>query len=364
MLETVHEYAWTALEASGDAKAVRRRHAEHFAALAERAAPELRRAGFSVWMARLEAESENLRAALEWSLDGGDVEIGLRLVNALRDFWLMSSRYVEGEQWVRRAMPHLAQVAPAVQTSVLCTGGIVLFYAVQRAAGRQYLEQAIELARAAGDRLTLAWSLSFLGAFSIGQAAGVEDALASAQAGLALFQALDDKPGEAQALNILGELWRTHGDDSAAQTAYEASLALVRETGEGRREAMLLSNLAFIALHRAEAQRALSLATAAFHKSLQGGYDRHLVVTGLVSLAEAIGASGAPQEAARLFGAAEALLEPLGVQLHPGDLPEYERHLGRVRSQLDLAVLAACWAEGRALSFEQVVERVRALTRD
>jgi len=66
--------------------------------------------------------------------------------------------------------------------------------------------------------------------------------------------------------------------------------------------------------------------------------------------------------AARLFGAAEALLEPMGVRLYPGDLPEYERNLHFIRSQLDAATFDACWEEGRSMSFEQVVDSVLDLT--
>jgi non-specific serine/threonine protein kinase len=362
MLETIHEYAWVQLQATGEAEAMRRRHAEYFAALAERAEPELRRAGFTYWMARLEPEHENLRAALEWSLGGGDVEIGLRLIVALRDYWIMSSRYVEGEEWLRRALPKSEEASPNLQAQVLSTAGVVLFYAVQRSSGTQYLAKAIALARKTGDRLTLAWALIFLGAFAIGQATGYEEALALTEEGLAEFRELDHKPGMAQALNIIGELRRTNSDDEGAQVAYEDCLSIVRETGEMRREAMLLSNLAYIAMHRADFQRAESLSTEAFIKALKLDYDRHLVITHFVGLAGAIGARGEPELAVRLFGAAEALLEPIGVRLAPGDLPEYERSLHFIRSQLDAATFEACWKEGRTLSFEQVVDIVLNVT--
>jgi predicted ATPase/DNA-binding CsgD family transcriptional regulator len=362
MLETIHEYAWAQLQATGEAQAMRRRHAEYFAALAERAEPELRRAGFTYWMARLEPENENLRAALEWSLDGGDVEVGLRLIVALRDYWIMSSRYVEGEGWLRRALPTLEGVPPSTRAKVLTTAGLVLFYAVQRSSGKQYLEKAIALAREAGDRLTLAWALIVLGAFAIGQATGYEEAHTFTEEGLAVFWELGHKPGVAQALNIIGELRRTNGDDDGAQMAYEKCLSVVRETGELRREAMTLSNLGFIAMHRADVKRAESLFREAFVKSLRVDYDRHLVITHIVCLAGAIGARGEPQLAARLFGAAEALLEPIGVRLAPGDLPEYERSLHFIRSQLDATTFEACWEEGRAMSFEQVVDLVLNVT--
>jgi hypothetical protein len=200
------------------------------------------------------------------------------------------------------------------------------------------------------------------GAFSIGQTTGYEEALAFTEEGLAIFRALGHKPGIAQALNIIGELTRTNGDDGPAQAAYEECLSVVRETGEMRRESMILYNLGYIAMHRADVQRAVSLSTEAFIKSLKLDNDRHLVISGIVCLAGAVGATGEPKLAARLFGAAEALLEPMGVRLYPGDLPEYERNLHFIRSPLDAATFDACWEEGRSMSFEQVVDSVLDLT--
>jgi tetratricopeptide (TPR) repeat protein len=362
MLETIHEYAWEQLQTAGEAEAMRRRHAEYFVTIAERAEPELRRAGFSYWMVRLESENENLRTALEWSLGGGDVEIGLRLIAALRDYWIMSSRYVEGEGWLRRALPKSEGVSPSLRAKVLSTAGVVSFYTVQRSSARPLLERAIELAREVGDRLTLAWALIFLGAFSIARDTGYEAALAFTKEGLAIFRGLSHNPGVAQALNIIGELMRTNGDDEGAQAAYEECLSVVRETGEARRESMTLYNLGFIAMHRADIKGAESLFREALDKSLELDYDRHLVISGIVCLAGAIGARGEAKLAARLFGAAEALLEPIGVRLYPGDLQEYERSLNFIRSQLDAATFEACWKEGRALSLEQVFSLVLDVT--
>ena len=89
MLETVREFALDELALSGEEDAVRRAHAKSFRALAERADPELRGAGQVAWISRLETELPNLRAVLDWSLAGGDVETGLRLAGAL--FWFSFS---------------------------------------------------------------------------------------------------------------------------------------------------------------------------------------------------------------------------------------------------------------------------------
>lgn len=354
MLETIHEYAVKRLEESGEAEMMRLRHAAYFAALAEYAQPELRQAGFSYWMDRLETEDNNLRLALEWTLNDGDTELGLRLVTALRDFWMMSGRFMQAGYWTQRALSKASSAPPDLRVEVLTTAGIVLYYSShERTLQKELLQEAITLARAADDRLNLAWALAFLGVASIGQPSEYEEALSIAEEGLALFRELGHKPGMAQTLNIIGELTRTHGDDERAQAVYEECLLLVRETGEKRREAMILNNLGCVMMHRAEVRQAEQFFREALTKRLEVGHDRRGCITNILFLAGAIAATGNPERAARLFGAAEALLEPIGVGLEPGDQPEHERNLALVRGQLDDVTFQMYWNEGRTWLLEQ-----------
>lgn len=356
MLETIHEYAWERLRASGDAQTLYGRHADYFAQLAERAAPEFRGAGFTDWMRRLESEDSNLPAALEWALDDNDIELGVRLTVSLRDFWVMSSRFVQAEDWTQRALAKSGAVSPRLQARAFMTAGMVLYYSSrQRTLQKQLLREAVELARAIDDRLSLAWSLISLGIASVGQESEYEEALANASEGLAIFRELGFKPGVAQALNNIGELTRIHGDDERAQAAYEECLLVVRESGEKRREAMSMNNLGCVMMRRGDAQRAEQLFRNALTKRLEVGYDRRGCLTNVLFLAGAIAANGDPWRAARLFGAVKALLEPMGIELEPADQPEYERDYRFVRSQLDDATFDACWHDGRRMSFEQMV---------
>ena len=355
MLETLHEYAWERLRESGEAQAMHRRHAEYFAQMAEQAEPELRRAGFPYWMSQLESEDSNLHTALEWSLENeGDIELGLRLVASLRDFWIMSSRFLQAEGWSQRALARSATVPPRLRIKALTTAGIILYYSShQPALQKQLLKEAIELARVVDDRSNLAWALIFMGIASVGQAPEYEEALATAEKGLALFRALDDKPSIAQALNTIGELARIHGDDERAQAVYEECLLVVRETGEVRREAMILNNLGMVMMHRKQVQQAKRLFKEALAKRLKVGHDKRGSLTNILFLAGAIAAAGDPQRGARLAGAVTALLEAMGVGLEPGDQPEQERILAAVRGQLDEDTFQTCWEEGRAFTLEQ-----------
>lgn len=100
MLETIHEYARERLEERGEAEELRRAHAEYFLALAEEAEPEIEGPHQVAWMDRLEAEHDNLRGALSWSLETGDAESVLRIAGALWLFWVVRGPFSEGRRWL------------------------------------------------------------------------------------------------------------------------------------------------------------------------------------------------------------------------------------------------------------------------
>jgi predicted ATPase/DNA-binding CsgD family transcriptional regulator len=355
MLETIHEYARERLEVSGEAETIGRRHAEYFLQLAEYAEPELRQAGFAYWMGCLGIEEDNLRLALEWSLDGGDVELGLRLVATLRDFWGMSGRFTQGQHWTQRALSEVSAAPPHLKVRILTAAGVVLYVTSQQVLQKQLFEEAIALARKIDDKLNLAWALIFLGATYIRFSVGDDEGLFVSEEGLSIFRELGHKSGMVQALNLIGELKRAKGDDESAQAAYEECLLLAGETGEVRREAMMFCNLGFLAMHRTDIKEAQQLFSNALTKSQQLGHDKRLTITAILLLAGTIAARGELERAVRLFGAADALFKPAGIGLSPGDQPEHERVLASVRDQLDEATFQMCWDEGRKLSLEHAV---------
>ena len=99
MLEPIRQYALGQLEQSGERDMVRGLHARYFLALADRVAPELSRAEQARWLDRLEAEHDNLRTALGWLLEHGDVESAVRLGWYLHRYWWIRGHLAEGQRW-------------------------------------------------------------------------------------------------------------------------------------------------------------------------------------------------------------------------------------------------------------------------
>ena len=103
LLETVRQYARERLAESGAEAAVRERHLDAFLALALRAGPHLRARGARDWLNRLERELDNIRAALDWALQG-PITKGLELASALLWLWSIHNHATEGREWLERLL--------------------------------------------------------------------------------------------------------------------------------------------------------------------------------------------------------------------------------------------------------------------
>ena len=147
MLETIHEYARERLAQSGEADDFRARHAIYFLALAERAEVGLQGAGQEYWYARLKDELDNIRTAINWTLDGADVELGARLVAALRDLLYFTGLLLsESATWIDRVLESKERISPAVRAKALNTYSRVTYARGDFADAILYERDAIELA--------------------------------------------------------------------------------------------------------------------------------------------------------------------------------------------------------------------------
>lgn len=250
MLETMREYGLEALVTAGEEAITRQAHAQYYLHLAEEAAPQLASGAATYWLATLEAEHDNLRAAGDWSLQSDvassesqqRIEAGLRLGVALEQFWYMRGYWSEGRETLGKLLAQ-ARTAGLSGTSayarVLGRAGDLAWLQGEHAAARELAAEGVELARVTGDKVGLAFSLHVLGNAAWHQG-NYEVATMYEQESLALWRDVNNAPGIALALQRLGVLTYQQGEQDAGKALLLEGLALCRLLGDKRMMAYCL----------------------------------------------------------------------------------------------------------------------------
>ena len=395
MLEPIRQYAMEKLEESGEDEDVKRAHADYFLALAEEAEPELFGPQEAEWFERLDEEYDNIRAALSWSLEGADPELGLRLAGEICWFWYWRGYYDEGQRWLQEALAKEVRASAIARAKAL--GGVGWLADRQsdldrmRASATEGLRLSDEAGLGDNHR---ALFLRVLGRSSWFER-DYERATQLAEESLALSREAKDVQGIVHSLLILGDASDLPGDQERAKELYEEDLALLRNFGSvywrryflndfgmtlmlvgdlERATALLeeaaelsrkvgsrvglefpLGNLGWVALLRGDLERAKALQkeSLALCRELD---DKTLASDRLERLGCVAGAGGEAERAARLFGAAEALREALGVPPDPPMRTLEEPYLVGARSQLEEGAWTKAWEEGRRMSMETAIE--------
>jgi predicted ATPase len=346
MLETIREYAREQLDAIGEEMTVREAHAAYFLALAERAELELIGPAQQEWLARLEIEHDNVRAALDWSLTHGWVETALRLGGALWRFWSERVHLSEGRDWLERALV-LGQDAPvAVRARALYAAAVLAEDQGDYDHAVVHHQAALALWQALDDRSGIVRVLSCLG--NIAHDRGDYPlALERHQEALALSRELGDRRMIAVALTSLGTVAFYRGDLDDAARFYEESLALFRELGDAHGTSRLLENLGVVWSRRGNTTRAVSLYQEALELA-RGLANQKAVASALNNLGAVKRAEGNQEEAARLFEEAQDLLRELGDRRFTAIVLYNLGHVARDRG--DLTRAASLLAESLALA--------------
>jgi predicted ATPase/DNA-binding CsgD family transcriptional regulator len=355
MLETVREFALDELARCGAEDAVRRAHAEYFRALAERAEPELRGAGQVAWIARLETELPNLRAVLDWSLAGGDVETGLRLAGALWWFWFLRNHVAEGRAWFDRARATGREPAAAAGKAAL--GAAVLAWrAAEYAMAKNYAEEALERFAACDDRWGVAVVVHWQGHLAEDLEHDGERSIAILADSLAQFEAIGDAWGVAFSQRCLGRAWMgIKGDYDRATSLLTPALATFRRLGDGWNIGVTLHKLGDNAREVGNWPEAI----AAYQESLAHHWtqrDPLGVADALLRLAQILVALGDVELAARFFGCAEAQRERTGTMVFEPARLGYEQAVAAARAALGDDPFQAAWDAGRSLPLADAIE--------
>jgi predicted ATPase/class 3 adenylate cyclase len=231
--------------------------------------------------------------------------------------------------------------------------GFVLYIQGDLAAARTMSEENLELCRELGIGVGIATALSNLGAIAVGEGEYTRAALL-AEESLALFRKLGVSYGASGQLNTLGIVAYLQGDYPRAAAFYTEGLALRREVGERRGSIAMLLGLGTATLAQGDIVRARAL----YRESLELAHAldyRQGIIWALRALAGASAVAGRPEQAARLWGAEEALREAAAVPIWPDEQVNYEHDIAAAHTQLDSTTFAAAWAAGRALPLEQAI---------
>ena len=398
MLETVREYALERLDASGELSEVRQRHADHFTELAEKAELQLTSAQRKPWLAQLQAEHNNLRAALSWLIrERADAAGSLRLAGALPWMWYFGGHFSEGRSWLKQALDlDGAALCIVPKAKALSGASRLATYAGDTGAGRELAHRSVELWRTTGERRGLAFALFHEGVASIlrseqdharivlkeslecfrelddpwgialattyfgitwAYGPGTEDGARPVLAeGRARFQALQDDWGLSTSSHYLGSIAMRQGNYAAARELTEEMLGVARDLGDNYRISRNLHQLAEIAV----AEKKTSEAIGSLKASLALNREQGRVGDGaqqLRLLARLENMQQRPDRAVRLFAAA-SLHESKESTLPPDDPAFNESALDSARQALDARRFETEWARGIAMSFDQVVSWV------
>jgi predicted ATPase/class 3 adenylate cyclase len=302
MLETIREFAGEQLDASGEAEALRQRHAEYVLALAESA--NLRDEAQGEMDHELMApERDNLRAALEWCLDSGGTELGLRLIVALDHFWVASDPF-EGARWCAALLERGADVPPQLRAHALRTYGGLVFIVGEFERGERLYEESLAESRALGDETGAAQVLARLPMAALVRG-DLEAARALAEESLEAHRRLGNRKGEAVAIGTLGAIANEAGNPDLAVQLLQQSAELAGEAGFIWWQVGQLHQLGecALALGRLEdAERSIREGLELAHRI---GNRMH-VVYDLALLARFAAERGESERAGVLWGAVEA----------------------------------------------------------
>ena len=357
-LETIRQYAAERLEGSGESAAVCLRHVSYYVAFAEAARLHLGGPDPGSWLARLDAERENVLAAHRYCDDAtGGGDLGMRLSNAIRRYWFARGLLGLGYQMTMEALARSsAQARTALRASTLNDAGQIAAYMGRYAEAKAHLVESIAIARDLGDQKRIEFALQPLGLACVGMGdlAGARRHLEEA---LALAREFGDRREIAAALNSLAQVARVEGDLETAEPLYREVLETGREMPDVA--AFGLLNLAMVAIGRGvpESARAMLLEVLAIVEAVDSRPTAQSTLEVTSGLAAARGDFGV---AIRLFGAAEAQAAISGLHRDSGDEAFLAPLIERARASLDATTCIDAETAGRALGYEEALAEVRA----
>ena len=397
MLETIREYAGELLDSSAEAEDIRRAHASYYLRLAQAATTGLAVSDQAMWRATLESDHDNLRAALRFSLDGGDASTALQLCAVLWRFWLERGYLSEGRLWLDDALTASAEASLA-RARALSGSGVLAHYQGDYDRAEQLSHETLELSRSLDDAKGVAEA--YTGIALVRRTRGdIPEAERLFQEALSVYESLGDEAAAARTLDRLAMSLVVAGDHDRARPLFERSLALFRRLGDSHGIALGLYGLAVTrpagahVAALAQVDESLDILRAVDDRRTFGKvlwcsaginadlgdaetaaaqYEESLTLfvefgdrwfCGLVLESAAFVAAevGDAERAVSLLGAADAIWSALDVPLMGYLRERHHRTLGEASSRLGDGRFAAAWEEGRRIPLSATIDLLAAV---
>lgn len=363
LLDTLCTFGNLKLQATGETRAIRDRHVTYYVELVERAAPLLFFKDQVIWSRNLREEYDNIRSAIEWSIQSDQAGYGSRLVEALTWFWFSFLSMREGMGLANRILDLPSASGQSVyRARMIATLTYLQWFLGERPANWGVdLEEAVDVLREAGDRQGLAWAQQVRGLVlsANGQQALAEEVM---QEGATIAGELADHYAGSIFLTFQGDIALLNGDRDRAIKIYQDSADLLRSIGNGNFLAYPLRRLGYLALESGHLRQAYLY----FRESLtlnRAVGDRRGTLTCFLSMAALAMKASQPEVAARLLGFVNEHLV-----LYSNLLPMDQTELDKLREQMqrygDDRDVAAALAVGRTMSDDQLMSLIEATFSD
>ena len=400
MLMTIRSFASAELRRKGEFEACRRKHAAWFLAMSRAAALELRGPSQTIWLDWLEVELPNLRTALAFFREQGDVVSLAMMTTGLSAFWLARGHVIEGSRWVRQTLTaeHASEIGPALRIDLCGAAGWLALRQGLIEESRGYAEESLAAARSGRNPLQIGGALRLLGdiedrltnyaragellrdALAAYRDAGDEIGMADALTGLAgialdtgdyryaeqLFrQAIDaatsagDEMMLARVIDALSVTLHVKGDSTEALNCAEQALELFRTQGDVRGIAVAMDHVGKCSRSLGDLARSWSSHRDSLVWRRKFGDPRGLAVW-LEAMAGLLESCGAYDTAACVLGGVDSIRQRGGFPIHNHEDAQLQPTLRRIREQLPSNRFDSSWARGSLMSLPDLLELARA----
>jgi non-specific serine/threonine protein kinase len=360
MLETIREFGLEQLDASGEAESIRRRHAAWCLTRVEALSPRFKGPGAITALDLLGAELPNLRDAIPWALSNQEIDLALRLAIAIHpSFWFSRGNPSEGRQWLEAGLQQPDEVPPRTRIDALDAAAMLAAVQADYPHARHIAEQSQLLAREHDYPFGRARA-DFCFAIIAEWQNDFDQAAAHYEAALGQLRRVNDPYWIAMTLTGLAVVRHRQGNHDSASTLVEEGLSRWRGVGNPWGIAMALTAAAAIVDDKQDRARMAALHHEAITLWIELD-DKRGIAGAIAGLANVAASHGQPEPAARLLGAASALIESIGIA-HPVHPAAYERAVIAAQLAMGPARFEAEWAAGRKLSLADAIAAAIAIT--